>query len=30
VGGEAIADAVQTVASTTEVAQEMFTGKPEF
>jgi prolipoprotein diacylglyceryltransferase len=30
VGGEAIADAVQTVAATTEVAQEMFTGKPEF
>ena len=30
VGGEAIADAVQTVSATTELAQEMFTGKPEF
>jgi hypothetical protein len=31
VGGEAISDAVQTtVAASTEIAQEMFTGKPEF
>ena len=30
VGGEAIADAVQSVAATTEVAQEMFTGKPDW
>jgi prolipoprotein diacylglyceryltransferase len=31
VGGEAIVDAVETtVAASTEIAQEMFTGKPEF
>ncbi len=31
VGGESISDAVQTtVAASTEIAQEMFTGKPEF
>lgn len=30
VGGEAITDAIQTVSATTELAQEMFTGKPEF
>jgi hypothetical protein len=31
VGGEAVLDAVETtVAASTEIAQEMFTGKPEF
>lgn len=30
VGGEAVADAVENAAATTEIAQEMFTGKPEF
>jgi hypothetical protein len=30
VGGDSLPDVVETVAKSTEVVQEMFTGKPEF